>query len=136
MLAKITKRLGKDSIVSLNVLTYVILFIVPFSPTWWFWPYPLQLAVLDPIFYRVLDLPPTRTPISDVGTLVFLVAVWIIGLSLAFFVGKHFSRWNRQRNQPWFMYWWTPLVWFGILILIEAAVFIFVTFGLGIPVGV
>ena len=33
---------------------------------------------------------------------------------------------NKRRNKLWFVYWWTPLIWFGTLILIEAAIFLFV----------
>jgi hypothetical protein len=114
----------KDSIVSLNVITYLILFIIPFSPTWWLWPYPLLLAI-EP-----------WTPLSNNPIYLFiLLPIWLFGLGTAFLVAKRFSNRNRLRNRPWLAYWWTPLIWLGILLLTEAVIFLFVRIGLGIAVG-
>jgi hypothetical protein len=132
MLNKVKGVLLKDPIVSLNVITYLILFIIPFSPIWWFWPYPLYLAVLDP---QLFGSSPFRTTFTDVATLCFYIIVWTFGLWVAFLIGKHVSKKNRKKNKSWYTYWWTPLVWFGILLLIEAVIFLFVRIGLGIPVG-
>ena len=128
---KIKSFILKDPIVSLNVIPFLILFTIPFPPPVLFWPYPLIFAV-EPFLSRLEPLPQWANILLFP---IFFLPLWLFGLGTALFVGKYFSKLNKQKDRPWFTYWWTPLIWFGILILMEAAIFVFVRFGLGIPVG-
>jgi hypothetical protein len=133
MLDRIKGLISKDPIVSLNVIPFLILFTIPFPPAVLFWPYPLILS-LDPFLSSKLN-PLIPEWANLLALPVFLLPFWLFGLGLAFLVGKYFSDENIQRKRPWYVYWWTPLVWFGMLILIQAVVFLFVKNVLGIPVG-
>jgi hypothetical protein len=131
MLNRIKGIILKDPIVSLNVIPFLILFTIPFPPATFFWPGPFILAI-EPFLPQSDSLPQWANILLFP---IFLLPFWLFGVTIALFVGKYFSKLNRPKHKPWFTYLWTPLIWFGILILIEAAVFLFVRFGLGLRIG-